>query len=168
MRSGGHVNSSGRNRYQSAIAFSPDDPALPPARIYDLDETPLDEILGDYDDVAQNLRLIKRPGMNRWSPQEKKWSEAAVGEDASGRILFIFSRSPFTMHEFNEILLGLPIGLVCAQHMEGGPEAQIYVRCGDTEYERFGSYETGFWENDLNLKAWGIPNALCVMPPDSL
>jgi murein L,D-transpeptidase YafK len=166
MRSGGHVNSSGVNHYQSALCFSPKTPTEPPARIFDLDETPLGEILGRYNDVAQNLRLIKHPGTNRWSQQKKKWSEAAVGEDAGGRILFIFSRSPFTMHDFNEILLGLPIDLVCAQHMEGGPEAQIYIHYGDTEYQRVGSYETGFWENDFNMRAWPIPNALCVMPRD--
>ena len=68
------------------------------------------------------------------------WSEAALGEDSSGRILFIFSRSPFTMHNFNQELLSLGVNLVAAQHLEGGPEAQFYVRIGHVTHEMFGSY----------------------------
>jgi hypothetical protein len=110
------------------------------------------------------LRLIKRPGTNQWTRQSRKWSEAALGEDSSGRILFIFSRSPFTMHDLNEELLSAGIGLVAAQHLEGGPEAQLYFHVGKTEHEMFGSYESGFRENDSNGKAWEIPNVLGVRP----
>ena len=92
------------------------------------------------------------------------WSEAALGEDSSGRALFIFSRSPFTMHEFNRKLLSLEIGLVAAQHLEGGPEAQLYLGIGNVTHEMFGSYETSFRENDGNTAPWPIPNVLGVRP----
>jgi hypothetical protein len=164
LRSGRHVNNANINRYRSAVAFTPQSPGLPPARIFDLDEQPLKDVLVHYESVAQNLRLIKRPGMNRWAPQSRKWSEAALGEDDAGRLLFIHARTPFCMHAFNEILLRLPIGLVCAQHLEGGPEAQLYLRYGQVEREFVGSYETGFNPNFSNLKAWPIPNILAVEP----
>ena len=54
------------------------------------------------------------------------------------------------MHDLNNILLSLPIDLVCAQHLEGGPEAQMYVKVGKTEIEKIGSYETTFNEDDVN------------------
>lgn len=90
--------------------------------------------------------------------------EAARGEDKSGRILFIFSRSPFMTHDFNEELLGVDIGLMSAQHLEGGPEAQLYISIGKVELELFGSYETAFREDDDNAEAWPIPNALGTRP----
>jgi hypothetical protein len=162
-----HVNSGHVNKYKSVAAFGPKKgKELPAFRIFDLDDpgTTMDTILCDYSSVVQNLRLIKRPGENRWSQQDKMWSEAALGEDSSGRILFIFSRSPFTMHDFNRELLSLGIDLVAAQHLEGGPEAQLFLRIGNVTHEMFGSYETSFRENDGNAAPWPIPNVLGVRP----
>ncbi len=137
LRAGDHVNNGRFNKYQSVAAFGPERTGLPRFRIFDLDApgTRREAILRDYSSAVQNLRLIKRPGENRWSRQKKAWSEAALGEDGAGRILFIFCRSPFTMYDLNHELLGLGIGLVAAQHLEGGPEAQLYVHVGETEIE---------------------------------
>ena len=125
------------------------------------------DILKDYTSVLRNLRLVKRSDLNQWSPQERKWSEAALGEDDAGRILFIYSRSPFSMQDLNNELLAAGIGLVAAQHLEGGPEAQLYVRAGTVELELCGSYETSFKENDTNSVAWPVPNILGVRPRSS-
>jgi hypothetical protein len=51
-----------------------------------------------------------------------------------------------------------------AQHLEGGPEAQLYFHAGNVEREMFGSYETGFRQDDSNAKPWPIPNVLAVRP----
>jgi uncharacterized protein YigE (DUF2233 family) len=167
LRAGEHVNNSHVTSYKSVAAFGPRDASgLAPFRIFDLDSpgVTLAAILKDYRSAAQNLRLVKRPGSNAWGRQDKKWSEAALGEDAAGRVLFIFSRSPFSMYDLNEELLAAGIGLVAAQHLEGGPEAQIYIHAGETEMEMFGSYETHFNEKDENPAAWPIPNVLGVRP----
>ncbi len=122
MKNFNHTNNSRINsKYLSVAAFNPVDKSKTGFRIFDTDETKMKDILDNYRTVIQNLRLIKRPGKNRWSRQSKKWSEAALGQDREGNILFIFSRSPFSMFDLNEILLKLPIRLVCAQHLEGGP-----------------------------------------------
>jgi hypothetical protein len=170
MRFQEHVNNAKANSYQSVAAFDPRDPqALAPFRIFDLDSpgVSLQTILKDYGSAVQNLRLIKRPGSNQWAEQDKKWSEAALGEDSSGRVLFLFSRYPFSMHDLNQELLSAGIGLVAAQHLEGGPEAQLYLRLGEKQLELFGSYETSFVENDSNAKPWPIPNVLGVRPRSS-
>jgi hypothetical protein len=161
-----HVNSSRVNGYQSVAAFDPKVAGAAPFRIFDLDAAgvSMERILGDYASAVQNLRLIKRTGSNRWSQQPTAWSEAALGEDAEGRILFILSRSPFSMHDLNRELLAGGVGLVAAQHLEGGPEAQLYVKTGSVELELFGSYETSFRENDANASPWPIPNVLGVRP----
>ena len=161
----GHVNSSGINNYQSVAAFNPRNPGKqPPFRIFDLDEPGItvQAIRQDYASLVQNLRLIKKPGTNRWSKQEKSWSEAALGEDREGRILFVFSRSPFSMHTLNGELLSGGIGLVALQHLEGGPEAQLYLKVGDTRLELSGSYESSLRQDGGNVVAWPIPNVLGV------
>ncbi|MBU2624647.1 MAG: phosphodiester glycosidase family protein [candidate division Zixibacteria bacterium] len=150
------------NQYKSVAAFDPLMPDLPRFRMFDLDECSVDSITRTYATHVQNLRLIKRPGENRWQQQEKKWSEAALGEDSTGRILFIICRSPYSMYDLNEILLSLPIDLICAQHLEGGPEAQLYIRHNKTEIDLCGSFETGYAENDNNLQAWPIPNIIGI------
>lgn len=170
MGSPGHINNGHRNAYQSVAAFEPrDSQSIPRFHIFDLDApgTHFEDILKGYTSVVQNLRLVKRPGLNQWSPQERKWSEAALGEEDAGRILFIYSRSPFSMHDLNEELLAAGIGLVAAQHLEGGPEAQLYVHVGTVEMELYGSYETSFKENDSNSVAWPVPNILGVRPRQS-
>jgi hypothetical protein len=170
LKDGDHFNNDHVNtKYQSVAAFSPKTDDMPPFRIFDLDVegTVIDNINEGYDCVIQNLRLIKRPCENRWSRQDKIWSEAALGEDSEGRALFVFCRSPYAMHDFNMILCSLPIGLVCAQHLEGGPEAQLYVRYGDLELDLVGSYETGFLEMDSNQGRRGIPNVIGVKARDS-
>ncbi len=166
LRTKEHVNNSHVNKYLSVAAFDPKPgkKRLPPFRIFDLDNKndSMDDILENFYSVVQNLRLIKRPGENRWNQQKKVWSEAALGEDESGRVLFIFSRTPLSMYDLNQYLLSLGVGLVAAQHLEGGPEAQLYVEFGQVTREFFGSFETSFLENDKNLNSWPIPNILGI------
>lgn len=170
MRARDHVVSARVNGYQSLLAFDPrEGKKVPAARIFDLDVSGngIQAITADYASVVQNLRLIKKPGLNQWGKQTREWSEAAVGEDNDGHVLFIYSRSPFSMHDLNQELLAAGIGVVAAQHMEGGPEAQLYLHAGTTELEMFGSYETTFKENDENSAAWPVPNVIGVLPRSS-
>jgi hypothetical protein len=165
LRSRGRVRNGHVSRFESVAAFDPVAGAGQPRfRIFDLDDPAVSmaDILASYASAVQNLRLVKRPGENRWSPQDRRWSEAALGEDAAGNVLFIFSRSPFTMHDLNRELLALDLDLVAAQHLEGGPEAQLFVSAGGRELEQFGSYETAFREDDGNMEAWPVPHALGI------
>ena len=162
MKSRTHTNSAHRVKYLSAAAFDPLRQGLPLFRIFDLDQDEFDSVTARYGSVIQNIRMINRKRENRWSDQPKKWSEVALGEDDAGRALFIFCRSPYRMIDFDRILLSLPIGLVCAQHLEGGPEASLYLRWGEEEIELSGSYETLFTENDNNHLSWPVPNIIGV------
>ena len=157
------------NHYRSVAAFDPRREGLPRFRLFDLDRpgVSLETILRDYASAVQNLRLIKRPGQNRWRRQEKRWSEAALGEDASGRMLFIFCRSPYSMHDFNNELLKLGIGLVAAQHLEGGSQAQLYIHAGEVEFEISGSHGSSFREEHGISLAWPIPNVLGLRPREA-
>ncbi len=123
----GKVINSFRNDYLSAAAFGPIDPAEPYFRLFDLDEISLGEVSARYRNVVQNLRLVKRAGENRWQSANDRWQEAALGEDYKGRALLIYCSRRWSMHEFNEIILALPLGLVAAQHLEGRMQASLWV-----------------------------------------
>jgi hypothetical protein len=160
-----HLNNVNVNGYQSVAAFDPRRNGLPRFRIFDLDSPgiSMETILRDYASAVQNLRLIKRPGQNRWF-QRKKWSEAALGEDETGRIMFIFCRSPYTMHDLNNELIRQDSGLVSAQHLEGGQQAQLFIKTGETEFEIFGSQGSSSREYDELSMTWPIRNILGVRP----
>lgn len=164
LRSGDHVNESRINHYQSVLGVDPVNPDDAGYMLYDLDApgVSMDEINERYGGVVQNLRLIKRPGENRWKQQPKMWSEVAIGQDDQGRALFIFCRAPYTMHDLNDALLALPIDLVAAQHLDGGPAAEMFVQTGSFTREWQGSYETDFSERDDLNKSLPIPNIIGI------
>lgn len=155
-----------RSDYSSICVFSPLTSGAPAFRLLDTDDSTVEKgILSKYAVAVQNLRLIKRPGENRWKQQPKMWSEAALGEDKDGNALFIFCRTPSTMHDFNEHLLKLPVHLVSAQHLDGGPPASFYLNCGGVVIRGVGSYESGFNEKSDSQKPWLLPNVIGVASP---
>jgi len=141
------------NNYKSAMAIDPVDPADPSFRIFDLDEVPLKEVRARYGTVLQNLRLIKRPRQNRWEPGKERWRECALGEDSAGRALLLACKTSWSMAEFNDILLALPLDIQTAQHLEGSATARL-------------------WLDHPDLKGWmessfagpSLPNVLAVVP----
>jgi hypothetical protein len=159
----GHVNNAHwSEKYKTALAFGPKQTGLRAAEMVDLDAPGAEAGLAAYGTVIQNLRLIRAPGHGVWGKQERRWSEAAVAADNAGRILFIFSRHPYAMQDFNDTLLALPLGIITAMHVEGGPEASLSIHAGGVDLDLNGSYETGFNENDGEKAQWPIPNLIAV------
>ena len=62
------------------------------------------------------------------------------------------------------ILASPNLEMASAMHVEGGPEASLYVSVGGAVVREMGSYETGFMANDDNHDFWPIPNVLGVVP----
>jgi len=163
LRNGAHLNKPRWNpKYHSALGFAPRRPGLPPMAFVDLESGREEASIADYSVVVQNLRTIKGDGQNVWKPNRRAWSEAAIGADKEGRLLFLFSRTPYSVFEFNQRLLKLPLGVVRAMHVEGGPEASLSIRSGPFRLDLSGSYETGFNENDENSRQWPLPNVIGV------
>jgi hypothetical protein len=162
LRSGTHENSSLWNQYRSVLALYPRREDLPKARWLDLDAELKAPSLRDYAIVVQNLRLIRAPGKNCWEVTSRKWSEAAIAEDRTGRLLFLFTRTPLSMPEFNRVVLSGPLDVLRAMHVEGGPEASLSIHAGGIDLDLCGSFETGFRPDDSNAVQWPIPNVLGV------
>lgn len=160
---GEHVNQrSWKKSYQSVLAMDPSDASLPKAVMLDRDAPGFDEAVKPYRTVIQNLRLIKGPGENVWKPNNRKWSEAFVAMDSSGRLLFCFTRTPFEMADLMTRVLATGLGVVRAMHVEGGPEASLSLRGKDVTLDLSGSYESGFFPRDDNDRQWELPNVIGV------
>ncbi|MBL8953116.1 MAG: phosphodiester glycosidase family protein [Myxococcaceae bacterium] len=155
-------NAAWKSAYQSVLVLNPKKPKLPSAQIVDLDAPGSKELINQYGSMVQNLRLIKGAGTSVWKKNGRAWSEAAIAQDAQGHILFLFTRAPFQMAEWNEKLLALPLGVVRAFHVEGGPEASLSIHASDVTLDACGSYETGFVEDERNAEQWALPNVIGV------
>jgi len=148
--------------YNLVTAFSPKSEALPPFQIIDIECQNWDEMKEQYNCYAQCIRMVNCDRVNKWSKQEKYWSIAAISEDKDGNALFLFSRTPYSVHDFNNIILELPIKATKTMYLEGGPEASVFLDYNNHQIQKMGSYETSFKENDLNTEYWEIPNVIGV------
>lgn len=158
LSAGAHRNhAQWRPDYHSLLAFRPRGGEGPRALL--VNRPRFGEVQKVYTHLVQNLRLIG-DRRNRWTRQKKRWSEAAVASDDRGRVLFLFTRAPYSMYVFNHLLLKLPLGIVNAMHVEGGPEASLSVRSPQLKLDLHGSFETDFNEADGERAQWPIPNAL--------
>jgi len=156
LRHGTHLNNPKWNDYRSVVAVRPGKVIW-----LDIDEPKDRERTATCDLVIQNLRLMTTKRANVWSANERRWSEAALAVDHKGRLLFLFSRAPYAMRDFTNLLLTLPLDIAGAMHLEGGPEASLSIHGGGVDLDLAGSYETGFWD-DSNDHQWAIPNVLGV------
>lgn len=166
LRNGAHVNSKRWNDYRSVVALLPIVSSRPASLWLDLSSSTPPPIVDQYQLVVQNLRLIAGGRRNVWAASEKRWSEAALAIDSIGRLLFLFSRAPFTMRDFNKRILDLPLDVQQAMHLEGGPEASLSIHVPGFDLDLCGSYETGFVENESNRDQWPLPNALGILRAD--
>ena len=163
LRHGKHYNNRRWNGYRTVLALNPLDSSLPRVLWIDREQSNPSQEVVRYDIVVQNLRLIARSRKSAWSQSEKRWSEAALATDSQGRLLFLFSRAPYSMHDFNDVLMKLPLDIAGAMHLEGGPEASLSIHVEGLDLDLAGSYETGFWPDDSNQRQWPIPNVLGVL-----
>ncbi len=163
MKSENHVNNRRWSKqYNSVFVSNPLKPDLPQAQIIDLTED-RPPVLESYGTVIQNLRLIKGTGINAWKEQPKKWSESALAIDNRGRVLFLFMRSPLSMHEFNEKILQLPLNISRAMHLEGGPVSSFSICAHAKQIHLSGALDMGPIDDGGKYGQWPLPNVIGVV-----
>jgi len=163
LRHGQHLNNARWNDYQSVVAIGAPGGTPGNALWLDLGDPATRSQTTSYETVIQNLRLMTTTRRNVWSQSARQWSEAALAIDKRGRLLFLFSRAPYSMRNFTDFLLQLPLDAAGAMHLEGGPEASLSIHADGVDLDLAGSYETGFWPDDSNVRQWPIPNVIGVM-----
>jgi len=163
MKNFNHLNNPKLNRENAFFVFNPIDFSVPEVQIIDRKCQDFDQLWKKYQTIVQSIRMVSCRQTNVWSQQPRKWSVVAIGMARSGDVLFIFTRSPYSVHDFVSILLSLPLAIYSAIYLEGGPEASLYFSVKGVEIDKFGSYETSFNENDENSKAWPIANVIGII-----
>jgi hypothetical protein len=165
MKSGDGVNNPRWTKDNAVFAAGPIGDARPSVQIFDRTCEKPASFETRYRILIQNIRMLDCAGRNTWSQQPRKWSTACVGIDGAGRVLLIHSRSPYSTHDFIDILKSLPLDLRRLMYVEGGPEASLYVRVdGKEAVSKVGSFETGFRELDDNTTFWRLPNVIAFAP----
>jgi hypothetical protein len=163
MKNFGHLNNRRLSRDNTLLAFNATDASLPEIQLIDRECQDFNSLKAKYQTLIQGIRMISCDRRNVWSQKPDKWSTVAVGLDQSGRVLFLFTRSPYSVHDFIEILLNLPLEIRNAMYLEGGPQAALYVSTGRMEVDKHGSLETGFDETEAIQLAFPIPNVLGIV-----
>lgn len=162
MRSRQHVNNPRLSRHNAVLLFDRREPALPPVQLVDRTCRDLEGVVDRYAGAVQGIRMISCTRANVWTQQDKQWSNAAVGVDEAGRLLFIHMRAPLSTHDFAEALLRLPIAVRETMYVEGGPEAQLFVHAGGREIEALGSHGSSGFAGLAGSFALPVPNVLGV------
>jgi uncharacterized protein YigE (DUF2233 family) len=161
MRTREHVNQRRLSKDKAVLAFDPLVSGISPVRIVDRDCEDLDQASARYGTLVQSIRMISCDRRNVWAPSERRFSAAAIGIDARGRVLFIHARTAWPVHELAKALLALPLDLVQAMYVEGGPEAQLFARGGGREVERVGTFERT--PAAASGPAWPVPNVIAAV-----
>ena len=163
MRNARYVNNPTVNkRFGSFLLFDPNKPGLPSVQLIDRHFHDWEGLLKEYNSVVQNFRMLSADRRNLWSEERERASVAAVAQDGEGRILFLHAKSPYTVHDFNECVLSLPLDVRGMMYVEGGPEAAMYVTTPSFSEGWGGMYSIGFYKNQDNV-FYSVPNVLGVV-----
>lgn len=158
MRSDNHVNNPRVSGDKTFLAFDPLKSDIPPIRIIDIECDDFSSLRNDYRSIVQSIRMLSCRGRNVWQESDRRWSIAAIGTDTTGNLLFIHSTAPHSVNEFINILRALPINLQRAMYMEGGSQAQMFVRTEKKTLEFVGNYSSG----GRAIAVTAIPNVLGI------
>lgn len=161
MRTRDHVNHSRLSKDKTVLAFDPLSSGAHPVRLIDRDCHDFDAARKEYGALVQSIRLVSCDRRNVWAPSARRFSTAAIGMDGQGRVLFMHARTPWPVHELVNALLALPIDLRQAMYVEGGPEAQLFVRSGGKEMQWVGGFEAA--PAAENTEAWPVPNVVVAV-----
>lgn len=162
MKNYDFINNKNINRDNAILAFNRKDKTVPQIQIIDRKCQGWEDLIEKYNSLSQGIRMVDCNQKNRWSPQNKKWSTSTIALDKSGNALFIFSRSPYSMHDFTNTIINSSLDVHNMMYLEGGPEASFYLNHKGIEVKKVGSYETNFNENDDNNFFWTIPNVIGI------
>ena len=161
MKNFNHVNNHRLSRDNTILAFNPVGKNLPQIQLIDRECQDFSGLRAKYRSFVQGIRMISCKGQNVWSRQDAKWSSLALGMDAQGNILFLFCRTPGSVHDFVEILLSLPLSLKSAMYLEGGPQASLYLSTPKMSLERYCTLEG--LESDSLQFALPVPNVIGIV-----
>jgi len=124
-------------RFRAALVASPVSGG-PGARVLDLEQSRLDPERPGWRQVAQSFMLFDRGGATRVRKTSQVARRTVVAEDRHGHLLTITSEGGYTLWDFARLLQSSPLQLSHAMAMDGGHEAELYVKVGGFRYASLG------------------------------
>lgn len=162
MKTQSHTNNPRLTKDNMVLVFERLNNYVPEIQLIDRKCQDFKTLSKNYGSFVQGIRMITCTGQNVWKQQPKKHSIAAIGMDKQGRVLFIHSRKPYSVHDFNNILLRLPIEIKNAMYVEGSGEAQVYIQSANREFEFVGKKESLLLGANANSAVWPLPNVIGI------
>lgn len=163
MKNFSHINNPRlSSSYKAVLAFNRTDAAVPEIQIIDLRCQAFEELKPKYQTFVQSIRMVSCQQENVWAKQDNMWSLAVLGMDKNGNGLFIFSEAPYSVHDFINVLLSLPISLYNAMYLEGGLEASLYFSLNGVELDKVGNNGSGLNDSLVRAVVRAIPNVLGI------
>ena len=164
MKNFSHINNPRlSSSYKAVLAFNRTDSAVPEIQIIDLRCQTFEELKPKYQTFVQSIRMVSCQQENVWAKQDNMWSLAVLGMDKNGNALFIFSESPYSVHDFINVLLSLPISLYNAMYLEGGAEASLYFSLNGVDLDKVGNNGSGLNDSLVRGVVRAIPNVLGII-----
>ncbi len=163
LKSHSHLNNPTINSsHKTIFACQPLEDGIPPARIIDLTCENFEEWKNRYDSFLQSIRMISCRQNNVWSQQNNKWSISALAVDDAGFILLIHSISPYSVHDFINMLLALPLDIYNAMYLEGGPQAGLYFSASGLSGDFAGNSFVNLFLPGNGSNGWVVPNIIGI------
>ena len=162
MRTATHINNPRLSKDMTILAFDRLSADVPKAKIIDRQCEDYQFWKKKYGTLIQSIRMISCNGKNVWNQQPHRFSTAAIGVDRLDNILFIHVRSLLRTYDLINVLKKLPLDISRAMYTEGGPQAQLYIKADNKEYEFVGSYDTGADVTKEGSISWPLPNIVGI------
>ena len=140
-------------------------PDLPRATILDLLTTPVDPKKLPWSQGVQSFPLLlDYKGQIRVKNSEKRSNRTVIATDRNANILvFNTSNRFFTLFEFAEFLKASTFNIDSALNLDGGTEAQLYIKTDEMEF-----FSPPSWENSLGKvideHQFRLPTVVGVFP----
>jgi uncharacterized protein YigE (DUF2233 family) len=160
----GKVNNPRLNRWGAILAFNPKNAKDRAVRLVDRRCENFKRIRTRYQTFVQGFRMMTCRGGTTFRKSDKRFSIAALAIDRRGRILFLMSASPYSTYEFSQIIRRLRLDIRRAMYLEGGRDAQLYVKAGDIEAEVVGKCGRFFGCTTGNPTPRDVPNVIGIVP----
>ncbi len=117
------------SNYGGFFVSGPHREGLPRAAVLDKSDEGWEDLLSQYDTVAQNMRLLSAEGQQLWPENGPQHTIAAIAQDREGKILFLHCDSQVNVHRLVRALLAQPVlDLAKAIYVEGGSQSSLTLR----------------------------------------
>jgi hypothetical protein len=157
-----HINSPTWTTDKAVIAFNRKDTTVPAFQIIDMQCQNINILKTKYNSLVQGIRMVDCKQTNRWFKDNKLWGMSLMAMDKSGNMLWIHTYSPYTIYNFTEMLLKMPLQIYDMIYLDGGIPSVFYLSANKTTVYRRGTYPENFADKEFDSYSIILPNVIGI------